>query len=840
MKPLYLELSGWGPYSSVNKIDFSKFQTGELFLITGPTGAGKTTIFDGITYALYGEVSGKIRSKNSLRSDFALPQTETYVILKFLHNGETYKIERHPKYIRPKKRGEGITEKKEEAVLFTEDGSIISGISNVNQKVREILAVDYGQFKQLSMLAQGEFMDLLTTKSNQRAEILRSIFHTQIYQTMQILAGERARELRKAMAALNHKMEEAIDWLKDEKQMALLLEQNDFLKILEHLKIKKKDFSKAGYIAEKRLKEVEKNIHEAEIFCDAVQSRMERIQKLELELEQLSLKKQQSDEKIQKIQCQKTNLEDEFDEIQKAKEQFLFLEDAWEKAVDGRKLEEERNRSKKQLMKQEQRCAAARHQQWEIYEKRKKEAEIQLKKAKKQWEQWKVDYQDVDQKLILEKEKLIQMQSEFFAANVGVLAAGLKEGVPCPVCGSLKHPNKAETVKNAPKQQDVEKQQDIVTKVEKQFQMCYQKTMEFQEKVSSGEKLLAERKNEMFQEPEWKKEWKFIEVLDLEQEEKKYQDIQRNYARLSGKFDGLPKEVRAFIEHKDEMQKEYQSLSEKIQDYETKVQKLNHQYEQEKLSLAKEKVLIEEKQEQKDQEMKLLPAETVILEKQHQKEKLCQEQKQLKHQRENIIIVLDHLQKTLKSVEEKWKKKEKLEQEYGIIGDVDKLLSGNNHLKLSLEQYVLISYFQDILRAANIRLRKMTNGRYEMFRQENVSDGRKKDHLEIEVLDYYTGKKRSIRTLSGGESFKAALCFALGLSDVIQSYAGGIQIDILFVDEGFGALDEESLNQAVDTLIQLAGEQRMIGIISHVEELKERIEHQIVITKKKEGSSIRM
>ncbi len=840
MKPLYLELSGWGPYASVNKVDFTKFQTGELFLITGPTGAGKTTIFDGITYALYGEVSGKVRSKNSLRSDFALPETETYVILEFSHNKEFFRIERHPKYFRPKKRGEGFTVKREEAVLIMEDRTVVSGIANVNQKVCEILSVDYDQFKQLSMLAQGEFMDLLTTKSNQRADIFRSIFHTQIYQKVQVLAGEKAKNLKNKITALEYKMEEAADWLNHEEELAWILEQKNISEIMKSLEIEKKDISRQIQKIEQKLEKAERDIKDAEMFCNDIRGRIVRVQKMEQELEQLSLKEQHAGEEIQRMQQKKTQLENEFDKIQNMRERRLFLEDARQKAMEGRKLAKEKTQAEKQLQKQKQRCAAAKYQQWERYAKRQKEAEHQLNDAKKQLEKWKSNYQEADQQLILEKEKLIRMQSEFFAANVGVLAARLDEGMPCPVCGSFSHPKKAKIIKEAPRQQDVDQQQDVVAETEKIFQTYYQKTMEFQEKTSASEKLLEERTKEMFPEPEQGKNWGGKEKLDIEEEEEKYLEIQGKYALLCGRFDGLSKEVKAFIEREDEMQAEYEKLSCWIEQYEKETQELNCQLEQKMIVFTQTKALIEEKKIQDHLEKEQLPSESVISERENQKTELLREQKQLKYKKEQLIILNGHLQMTMKSLEEKSKKKEGLEQEYGIIGDVDQLLNGNNHLKLTLEQYVLISYFQDILRAANLRLRKMTNGRYEMFRQEYVSDGRKKDHLEIEVLDYYTGKKRSIRTLSGGESFKAALCLSLGLSDVIQSYAGGVRIDILFVDEGFGALDEESLNQAVDTLIQLAGEHRMIGIISHVEELKERIENQIVITKMKEGSHIQI
>ncbi|MGN0417494.1 AAA family ATPase [Anaerostipes faecalis] len=838
MKPLLLELSGWGPYPSVNKIDFSKIQKGELFLITGPTGAGKTTVFDGITYALYGEVSGKTRLKDGLRSDFAMPQTETYVILEFSHGRNVYKVERHPKYMRPKKRGEGMIAEKEDAVLYLEDGSVISGVNQVNQKIREILSVDYQQFKQLSMLAQGEFMDLLITKSKDRVEIFRSIFHTQIYEKMQTLAGEKARSLKNDIIQLENKIEEAVSGIEEDPLIHAELEKKDYYGAFSRVQVIKKQISAEEQKIEKELQKTEEKLRKIEQFCQSVVDLQERVRKTESEADYLKIEAEEAKDRKNHSKEKAELMKTEMIEIQKKKERRMILGDAFRRVEKGKLLIVQKGEIEKKLEQQKIRCAVAKHQKWEEIVKKQQQMQQQLLTDKQQLDRWKEKYQNADENLLSENNKLSKMQSRYFAANVGILAAELKDGQPCPVCGSIHHPQKANTVENAPKQKDVEQQALLVETIQKDFHECYQKLMEYQEKISVEERMLIELQKDIPEEPEWNDGWNRREKLNVADEESLYQQIQREFALLCGKIDGLPMEIKELLKEEDKMRREDAQLSKEIESFEKELEKVLKNAENDTVDYARKKVLLEDAQLKLEHLQKQLPEQSFVENQKLQREQLHQEQFKLKKQKEEKLVYLDRLCLAGSSLKEKLKKRDNLEKKYGIIGDVDRLINGSNHLKLNLEQFVLISYFKDVLKAANLRLRKMTNGRYEMYRQENVSDGRKKDHLEIEVLDYYTGKKRSVRTLSGGESFKAALCLALGLSDVIQSYAGGIQIDILFVDEGFGALDHESLNQAIDTLVHLAGEQRMIGIISHVEELKERIDRQIIIKKKKEGSQI--
>ena len=211
----------------------------------------------------------------------------------------------------------------------------------------------------------------------------------------------------------------------------------------------------------------------------------------------------------------------------------------------------------------------------------------------------------------------------------------------------------------------------------------------------------------------------------------------------------------------------------------------------------------------------------------------------MQEQRDQMYHAVSSNQRIARSVQEKLDKTEKLSGRYGMIKDLENAARGNNPKRLEFEQYVLGAYFDEILSAANLRLEHMSEGRYQLYRTEKVKDLRRTNSLDIEVLDHYTGKRRPVKSLSGGESFKAALSLALGLSDVVQSYVGGIDIELLFIDEGFGSLDEASVQTAVDTLIELSGKRTMIGIISHVSELKERIDRQIIVEKGVYGSTIK-
>lgn len=837
MKPLYLEISGWGPYPGKNQIDFSKMEKGELFLITGPTGAGKTTIFDGITYALYGEVSGKMRTKDRLRSDFAPETVDTYVNLVFLHAGKQYRVERHPKYIRRKKRGEGFTTKKEDACLFLSDKNVICGISQVNEKIQEILGINYKQFKQLSMLAQGEFLDLLMTKSGERTEIFRSVFHTQIYQNVQELAGQKARGIKDEVRAIELQMEEALR-MAESPEILEIFERKNFQEVYQLLKEKKVFFKKEKENLEEKKLGTEEKYNSICRFCEDIVREEKEIEKLKNDIDCLDKQEKSLKEKIYKKEKEYKETMLLQEEVKKWNKRVLFLEDAMKKAEEGKKIQQEKEALKISIKNQEDKVGAALFWEWKEAEEDFKRTEREKEKIEKEIEEESLHYKKLDNRRLLERRKQDCIQSMVYAANVGMLAAGLKEGVPCPVCGSMDHPKIAPIVEDVPDQNVWKIQVEKTKRIEEQFQKSYEKMIKLQHQKESIEQLLRQKEKQIPQKPEkiFRREDQLL--FDKKKEKEKLKQMQQAYIMLCGRFEGLSKEVKDVLKEENKIQKEYEEKTTKIDQYEERMKKVGEEFHQ--IQMEYSKIMALENLERKKLEQK----EEVFPSIQERKEKLeeCRRLEEIIHvldqKMKEQMIGLSRVEKACGSFQKKLKQKEKLEQKYGIIGDVDRLLNGNNRLRMNLEQYAMISYFQDVLKAANIRLLKMSAGRYEMYRQETVSDGRKKDHLEIEIFDAYTGKKRPVKTLSGGESFKAALCLALGLSDVIQSYAGGIQIDILFVDEGFGALDEESLHQAVVTLMELAGEHRMIGIISHVVELKEQIDKKIEVRKNKEGSYI--
>lgn len=840
MKPLFLEICGWGPYPERNRIDFEKLREG-LFLITGPTGSGKTTIFDAISYALYGEVSGSIRTKESLRSDFASQEEDTYVILEFSHRRKRYRVERHPKYMRAKKRGSGMTVKKEDAVLTLPDGTVKAGTVKVNEELSHLLSIDYDQFRQISMLAQGEFQKLLVAKSSERVEVFRSIFHTQIYKKIQALAGERARTLLGEIRDLTNKMEEAAELSEEGEGFREARENKDFPAVIicleEEYKEKKRLVKRAeeegrqkkeAYNSRKQIFEQSfRTAQEIEELSVQIGSLEQEIRQLEIDRENVLKEKQEIESLKEQMDLKKERL-GVLKEIKGRLEQFELL-----KTVYAKLVQQERQQTK--------RAEAAVFQEWMEAEAEVRRYEETADSFTEQFKQAEKEYRTAEELRKKEQDAYMEMQSAFYAGSIGILAKELKEGQPCPVCGSTSHPEPALVPLEVADRIRVEKQKEAAEKAEEEFHKWYEKMLELKEQKNTAQAEWKKRKKELGKEPECgnitRDEAVSMEKLSRAKEETLLSEVREELFKAEG-------QMKAFQTEFDmpgstgELQQEYERLDEELSAYEHRKAQAAEQNTALETALSKACTLLEERRkacEDKQKQQSDLDQHKVSGE---ELELLEEEIKKSDTERERLAVLVHQRKQALRSLKEKQEKKEKLEETYGIVGDVDRLLKGDNALRLTFEQFVLITYFQDILKAANIRFLKMTGGRYEMFRSETVTDARKKDNLEIEVMDYYTGRRRSVKTLSGGESFKAALCLALGLSDIIKNSAGGIEIEVLFVDEGFGSLDSESLEQAVAALTELSGASRMIGIISHVPELSERIEQKIVVRKKNMGSII--
>lgn len=1095
MKPLSLELSAWGSYKDVTTLDFTKFLDGSLFLITGPTGAGKTTVFDAISFALYGDVSGKIREKASVRSDFASPEVDTYVKLHFLHKGVEYVITRSPKYQRPKKRGDGYTTSNETAELFIEGEVPIASLQEVNRKIDEIMGINYEQFKQIAMIAQGEFLELLVSSSRDRVEILRNLFKTEQYEKIQKILTDKAKKLYSKILEVKNKMDEAVSAIEvsidEEKRTttsadAISLEQSleeisneiesglkevvatkelnihmqeemdmicdDSYIINEKLSVKsieeklkeelqsdyinydnlvillkdyvKKDKSKISAY-EKEIDTLLSEINKLLIMINEGENhnrQLEQYNHVLMELEKLALQKDniklmedklklgEKAEKIRndevlyknaKIRHKNTilkieNLSKEIEEINLLyQKSVLLLEDTkkYDECIEAIKtrlqllesylplyesIEEMKGKLNEYASRLKNYTREYKQLKDDYSEKKEKrvllqnefndyqEVETQLGNSNLRLVEW--NHQIVIVKEVItkgvalkeEKKKLLSLQTMYENARIhlqkakdeyeknellyknaaiGLAAKYLEDNKPCPVCGSLDHPQKAVISYEVIKEEELEelkkqyeKEQEIYNTIyneaaamnsvvmlkEREYQELLDKLSlqedEVQEKENSLQQLIKEeeinksslihkieRKNIIQKELNQLDEDFKIYEENMEEKKVKYEEEKSEFDILKGSYEEMCRKIPEGFDPVV-VRQEMKSIKEEEQSLRTKQINAQEEYQEKKLTLHNKKTLLEDT---KKEEVKLMEEETecemkfqnqiqyygfqsaeeyrqsilnedgmsglkndittyitLKQEKETTKKNLevslkdnsmadvkgLLEQKEhmeknriiLQKEKEQVISRRIGNKRALDSIQSKIAEKSKLDEEYGVIKDLDNVTKGNNGERLIFEHYVLSTYFEDIIKSANQRLSIMTNHRYELQKVSKVADARTKDSLDLEVLDNYTGRRRSVKTLSGGESFKAALSLALGLSDIVQNNAGGIQIDTLFIDEGFGSLDSESLEQALNTLTSLTEHNKMIGIISHVSELKERIDNQIIVEKGNNGSSLKM
>lgn len=925
MKLIYLIVNAWGPYPEQIEIDFSVFKQQGLFLVTGSTGAGKTTLFDAISFALYGNVSGNIREKTTLHSDFAKEEEETFVELKFEHRGVFYKIRRSPRFPRQKKNKQGIVFSSEKAVLEEEGVKPIAIVSEVNKRIEAILGITYLQFKQIVMIAQGEFIQLLISSSKDRVDILRNVFQTQKYDYLQKLFTIKVNQLDTQVVQLKNQIEETIIRIKAEKDTELftILE----LKQIYHPKLvlllkdvvknqqqKCKNYQKKIELSQNQIKILITTISEREGKDKQKRKLKEKKEKLFQTINEQEKILKQSLENLEQIKELKQQIINNQNQI-KSLENYLPLFEEYEQ------VEKEQKRCLKQLKENEKteiqilETQIEKTQQKEYATEKRIErekilqqiAEIKLTIEKQKIEETNFrellkkkeylkketivlnnqqkEYQKLQRSYQKKKKKYEEEEITFKNAAVGLVARYLKEGEACPVCGSLLHPKVAEIAEGTPDEEQIACLKKEYEKEQKKYQQSFEKASVQKGIVDNLEKELQKElkekikidliKNDLDKQLErlWKQSKIKIEteqkkIIQLDKELELAQDLIQNLEEIEKQLIKLEEEKQKNQIEKAEIKQRYNILLGTIKKIKTELPKeLKEKKEIEKLLKTKRKET-EEKQQIQEQigedyqkaenQFKISSAlyksvckELLNLEKQQTKETDLKEKRQeliLQEKRREELLYLweEELaqqkinQEALTIIEEKINQIQVLEQQYGMLKELEQIIRGNNNKRAPLEHYVLSVYFEDILEMANIRLQKITQGRYQLYKVEKVTDARTKDFLNLEVLDEYTGKKRSVKTLSGGEMFKAALSLALGLSDMVQSYAGGIQIDTLFLDEGFGTLDKESLDQALDTLMTLTESNHMIGIISHVEELKERINQQIVVEKTILGSKVKI
>ena len=911
MRPLKLTISAFGPYAKACTLDLDSLGTSGLYLITGDTGAGKTSIFDAITYALYGEASGTSRDGSMMRSKYAPADVPTYVELTFSNHNQIYTIRRNPEYERPAKRGGGTTLQKAEAELTYPDGRLVTKSREVTNAVTAILGVNKDQFCSIAMIAQGDFLKLLLASTEERKTIFRQIFRTAPYQTLQEklkdesgTLNRQCQDLRSAVARyaklircpqdsplyeMSQKEDLPIGDLlaiieqlitqdtASQQQLNILLTQaeqqaQEASEKLSQAKQRAQLQKSIAFASEKlvagdaALTQAKEQLAAQEATAPQREALTEQIAALTHllpsydDLEQKKLENRQNIAKLNQLQQLMQRQQAAIDQSQtQAAEQSALLEQ-----LKDVPLSLEKCTQKLQTLSVHMDALSALEQAW-------KEYQTTCAQSAKAQNQYAALADQADQV----NKTYITMNRAFLDAQAGILAQGLVDGTPCPVCGSIHHPSPAVAAGHAPTEAELEQAQKDAERAQQSAVAASQTASRHLERKANQENALKKQCSELLSATlEDAPALLQSQRLQCEQEKKELLQAQSQLSAQLRQKEKTEQTLPALQQKISEMtaqQSQYalqlaslqaaadaqsQAIAELIQqlpypDQAQAVQAL-HTLQQQRQSLETALVNAQKRHSEVISALERLRGqletcqaqlkEIPELDEALQAEALSganAQLEQLRAQLTGLAVRLDANRSAQDQIRKSVGDLEQLEARYIWIRNLSNTANGNlpGKEKLMLETFVQTAYFDRIIRRANVRMRVMTSGQYELVRRKEAGNVRSQSGLELDVIDHYNGTTRSVRTLSGGESFKASLSLALGLSEQIQSQAGGIRLDTMFVDEGFGSLDEESLRQALEALSSLSSGDRLVGIISHVSELKERIDNQIVVTKQRDQGS---
>lgn len=907
MRPLKITMSAFGPYAGEVTLDMQKLGKSGIYLITGDTGAGKTTVFDAISYALYGEASGNYRENTTLRSKYASADTPTFVELEFEYNNEIYKINRNPEYPRPNKRGEGFTKQSANAELVMPDGSVITKIKEVSAKVEEITGINKNQFSQIAMIAQGDFRKLLNCETNERSKIFRKIFKTEPYHNIEIKLSSLFNELRRNREKEKSGIEQYINQLKCNENDTLSLELEraksgdvlieDVIKLAGEIINKDTlEYTKTQKNIESINEEIEKINSNIKLY-ENQEATKKAYAKASAKLEEFKTKRNDCEKAYKSAEAQRERLDDltrkinlinskmpKYDELKSLENSINERTQSFEKSNNSLKLKQqeitllEKEIDEKSKALEEVKGADLLVQKLTAQkEEIKKKAEA-LKELKTEIDRCKAEQKNLKNAQSFAKSALDeygaleneynQIYIAFFNEQAGIIADELKDGEPCPVCGSTSHPNLARKSENAPSQADVESAQNLVKKAQEKADKARDTASalksrfdEIAANVKSAAKKLFGTDDNVFDDYNsninaLKKEYDDTLALLKTANEKLnlYQKLDKEIPKIQEKQKSLSDEIsklntqkasdEAFISEntkrvtsikseldfesadlaKDKL-KEYTNLS---NDIKNAIEKSKNDFDdiKSKYDTQKGKKASLENALKEFKEIDLASLNEKSLKLNEYKKDVDKTAKSLYSRIESNKLLVDDISEKrdiLKEYDDKYVWLKALSETAN--GDI----SGKE--KITLETFVQMTYFDSIIRKANIRLLTMSDGQYELVRRSDAETLKKNEGLALDVIDHFNGSSRSVSTLSGGESFMASLCLALGLSDEIQSSNGGIKLDTMFVDEGFGSLDGEALDRALSALTSLSQGNRLVGIISHVDVLRDRIDNKIVITK---------
>ena len=915
MRPIRLTMSAFGPYARKTTLELDQLGQSGLYLITGDTGAGKTTIFDAITFALYGEASGEIRDPSMMRSQYAQPETPTEVELIFDCAGKRYQVRRNPEYLRPAKRGGGMTVQKAEAELTLPDGRTITKTREVTAAITELLHLDRNQFSRIAMIPQGEFMKLLLASTEERKAIFRQIFRTERYHRLQeqlkTVSGTLHEECRQLQAGIAQYISgiscdpHSPLTLSVEQARAGQLPTTEACALIQSVL---NEDAQAETARRAFLEQIETDLASCRSLLSKAEERKKITRTLEAAQASLALAHTQETIALQELQAQESHLSEqerlttEIAALQAQLPQYDEL-DASNAAVQ--KLKTQLIGSNKQLTEAQTHLQTYRAEaetlkteltSLQASPQRKAELETLQEQIRSRQEQL-LQLQKTAKQLAAETERLELAQDRFRKAEAraeaaqsdyleknraylreqaGILAELLTNDHPCPVCGSLSHPAPAAKSAQAPSKEELEtariySETRRTTATEASVAAgkllgqvsALQKEIDERSSALFGDALgllldktlIAEvRKSEIaLQETASAIRTESKLLLRKQQLEQRLPALEQDLAtadsscttlsyeivQLQSKLDGAiaaAEKLTAALPYSAKAQAQ-QAVAEKV----AQRLALQQALDAARIQHADIRSRIDSLQGQITAQQAYLSAAPVIDVTRQEAilSDLMAEKSALTEALTSLASRLHSNRQALANIQKQSSRLVETETRWMWIKALSNTANGtvSGKEKIMLETYVQMAFFDRIIARANLRFTVMTDGQYQLKRRTDSENLRSQSGLELDVIDYYNGTERSVRTLSGGESFKASLSLALGLSDEIRSSAGGIRLDTMFVDEGFGSLDEESLRQALQALTDLTESDRLVGIISHVGELQEKIDRQIIVRKEKTGGS---
>ncbi len=915
MRPVKLVMAAFGPYAGATTVDFERLGRSGLYLITGDTGAGKTTIFDAITFALFGEASGDGRDAGMLRSQYAAPDAATEVRLIFECGGKRYEIRRNPAYSRKKARGAGFTEEKAAAELTLPDGRLVTRTRDVNQEIIGILGVDRDQFCQIAMLAQGEFRKLLKASTEERKKIFQRLFHTENYAVLQKKLSEKSTELNRKAQETNRSLRQYISGIACREDDVLALE-------VSRARQEQLPVTEVPALLETLIARDERE------YCAVTEQGVKLEEERAAITQRLTLAAAQrkTEEALRQAQSDLAGEQPKLPLLQAALEEKLAqapeIEAAGKKAAvltaelpdyaerdAKRKLSDSLRRSIEQL----ESAAAEKEEQSKSLagagERMRAEletlgtAETDALAARNELEKWtqqlataralQKELEDIQgcagrlsaaQAAYLDKARRAESlkaayegkNKAYLDEQAGVLSATLAEGKPCPVCGSTEHPYPAQKSPAAPTREELKQAKTAADRAEAEAVRASETAGRLQAEIATRKDAAVRSSRDWLEASDYdelvrllpnrlaaierEKQAKETALLPCQGRVKRKRELEKlerenelAFKRCGEEKAALENSLTAQREQKKAADSRAEELAGKlsypserearqeIARLEAESRRLDREINSARAaSAAQEKRIaaltaaVAENEKALENRLEIDEAQ----EKARQRE-LEAEHAALSERAKRAYSRLDINRTIHKSVCGKLEEAAAVEKELVMVKALADTANGNlsGKEKIMLETYVQMMFFDRILERANIRLLAMTGGQYEFTRKKEASNNRSQSGLELDVIDHYNDSERSANSISGGEGFMASLSLALGLSDEIQSSAGGIRLDTLFVDEGFGSLDDNALQDVMKALIGLTAGERLVGIISHVSELKERIDRQVVVTKEKTGGS---